>query len=539
MKKIKSLALLLFIIISLTSTISFADELENAEDLPNEASETENKENLTEEIKIIPVKTSYTEAAINIDSEIEINKSIIFDASQSFLSNPELETKYEWNFGDDSEGTMEGVEVLHTYKEAGNYEVTLTITNGEEVSTKSTEIFAYKKLLLLLTDSDDAKNMIGIYNKTAEENGTFIKTIDSFGSSTEFISEEILTKKLSEQAKDIEKAQEIVIWTKENAALNAISRYIQNTQENPITQKTLIVITKNIDNKINRIQRQFEPISAKQIIVTQEATLNALISAENDEEFIKTLNEKGYNYEIINEKSGKIKAWNFMQHFVNILINNGIPDNTIALLLLLPVIATVVAFMRQVVGITTFGIYTPSIITLSFLVIGISAGLMTLVTAIIVGSITRPLLKKMRMLFIPKMAIVICLVSLSLFLILIISINLSLFDATFLSIAIFPMLILSTLVEKFVSAKSDKNLMSAIFLMGETLIVSIVAYFIAGGEINIGIAVLKFELIKNLMMNVPETVFLLLLINFGLGKWTGLRIMERIRFREILRHIEE
>jgi hypothetical protein len=47
-----------------------------------------------------------------------------------------------------------------------------------------------------------------------------------------------------------------------------------------------------------------------------------------------------------------------MSYFVNVLINNGIPDNTIALLLLLPVIATVVAFMRQVIGITTFGIYT-------------------------------------------------------------------------------------------------------------------------------------------------------------------------------------
>ena len=78
-------------------------------------------------------------------------------------------------------------------------------------------------------------------------------------------------------------------------------------------------------------------------------------------------------------------------------VNN--PDNTIALLLLLPVIATVVAFMRQVVGVTTFGIYTPSIITLSFLVIGMYAGLLTLLAAIAVGTLLKPILKKVRMFF--------------------------------------------------------------------------------------------------------------------------------------------
>jgi hypothetical protein len=123
-------------------------------------------------------------------------------------------------------------------------------------------------------------------------------------------------------------------------------------------------------------------------------------------------------------------------------------------------------------------------------------GLLTLLAAIIVGSISRVFLKKIRMLFIPKMAIVLTLISLSLLLLLIASIYLDLFDAAFLSIAIFPMLILSTLVEKFVSAKSEKSLWSASFLMGETLLVAIVAYFVAGGEINLGFGVLKFEFIK-------------------------------------------
>ena len=140
---------------------------------------------------------------------------------------------------------------------------------------------------------------------------------------------------------------------------------------------------------------------------------------------------------------------------------------------------------------------------------------------------------------IPKLAIVITMVSLTLFLILITSISLKFFDHTFLSIAIFPMLILSTLVEKFVTAKSEKGYASATLLMGETLIVSIIAYFIAGGEIDLWFTSFKFEFIKVILLTYPETVFLFIIINILLGKWTGLRLLEHIRFREVLRHIEE
>ena len=74
------------------------------------------------------------------------------------------------------------------------------------------------------------------------------------------------------------------------------------------------------------------------------------------------------------------------------------------------------------------------------------------------------------------MAIVITVVALVLFGILILSTYLDLFDAEFLSIAIFPMLILSTLVEKFISVKTEKGLSSATILMAETVVVAIIAY---------------------------------------------------------------
>ncbi len=483
---------------------------------------------------------TYLLAVINTDKEIEVGKSTIFDASQSFIPYPDREITYSWDFGDGNRN--EGIEVLHAYTEQGPHTVTLTISDSLNEATATTEVFLYRKLIVLITDQTAVKERIEILTDFAEKQGVYMKLIESFDSSTEFISEEILKKKLTEESTSIQKADQIIIWTKEIAGLNALSSYIQsNLKKLPtnFSQKLIMVLESSISSNINRIQRKYDVINPHSIIVAKEAAIYPLIESIDEDEFIKTLEKGGYEYQIINEKTGKLRPWNFMTHFVNILLNNGVPDNTIALILLLPVIATLVAFMKQVVGATTFGIYTPSIITLSFLIIGIHVGLLTLIAAIIVGALTRPALKKVRMLFIPKMAIVITVVSLTLFLIIITSNYLGLFNAEFLSIAIFPMLILSTLVEKFVSVKTEKGLSSATILMTSTVLVSILAYFIVGGEIDLGIWTFKFNFIKNLIMAYPETVFLLIIVNFLLGRWSGLRILERIRFREVLRHTEE
>jgi PKD repeat protein len=516
MKKILITILSSFLILSTVTASALAQEPEE-----NINPETVNK---------------YLQAVINVDEGLEVGKNSIFDASQSFVPEKTESVFYEWDFGDGNKN--EGVEVFHTYKTPGKYTINLKISAENNESETSFDIFAYRKLIILLTDQTQVEERIELIKNYAEQEGVFIKIIDSFGSATEFISEEILSKKLTEQSSSIQKSSQIVSWTKENAGLNALSRYLKNNNVN-IEQKFILDIEESPETNKSRIQRQFGVLNPKEIIIAKEASIYPLIKSENEESFISTLEVGGYEYIRLDKKTGKLRPWNFMSYFVNSLINQGIPDNTIALLLLLPVIATIIAFMKQVVGITTFGIYTPSIITLSFLIIGLPAGLLTLFAAISIGALGRPILKKVRMLFIPKMAIIITLVSLSLFLILILSTYLNLFNTEFLSLAIFPMLILSTLVEKFISVKTEKGLSSAAVLMAETVFVAIIAYFIVGGEINLGIMYIKFEFIKNLMITYPEIIFLLLIINVLLGKWSGLRLLERIRFREVLRHIEE
>jgi hypothetical protein len=42
-----------------------------------------------------------------------------------------------------------------------------------------------------------------------------------------------------------------------------------------------------------------------------------------------------------------------------------------------------------------------------------------------------------------------------------------------------------------------------------------------------------------LFLAYPEIVLLAIVVNFGLGRWTGLRVVEYFRFREVFRHLQE
>jgi hypothetical protein len=209
---------------------------------------------------------------------------------------------------------------------------------------------------------------------------------------------------------------------------------------------------------------------------------------------------------------------------IQYFINQGVPMGTVVLLLMFPLIATLVAFFRQVVGIKAFGVYTPSIIIFAILATGIKYGLALFVVVILVGMVVRFLLKKMRILYLPRVAITLSIVAISILLLLVIS---GYFQRTGLaSVSIFPLLIMITLVEKFVSTQIEKGNKVAMVLALETLIISVVGYYLV-----------KWPLMINLIISHPWTVLLTLPINFALGKWTGLRLSEYLRFKEIFKRM--
>lgn len=486
------------------------------------------------------IEGSAFEAVINARDSVQINKNIIFDASKSTHPNLEATINYSWEFGDGNK--KDGAEVVHTYTELGQQTVTLTANDGQQTETSTFDIFVHKKIILLITDRIELKERIDGFSNYANERDNEILVYESYDSATEFISEEVLERKLSENIDNIRKIDEIVVWTDGNAGLNALSRVQQSQAElDPpldFSNKTILVL-RDDDQSIGQLSRQFELLKPSSIIIAKEAALYAFIDSEDSKQFINRLENDGYEYNLINQETGKLQLWNFMSYFVNYLIDSGIPANTVLLILMLPVIAMIVSVMKQIVGFTTFGVYTPTIITLTFWILGLKFGILTLIVIFLVGTGMRFILRRFRLLYIPKMAIVLSVVALAIFALLIISIRFNLFDAQFFSLAIFPMLILSTLTEKFISVQSGKGLNKAMILTLQTVFVAIVAYIVIGGEIDLFLFKLKFGFLQGLILSYPEIILLFIGTNVLLGRWTGLRLLEYVRFREVLRHVEE
>ncbi|HOK35440.1 MAG TPA: 7TM domain-containing protein [Candidatus Pacearchaeota archaeon] len=207
------------------------------------------------------------------------------------------------------------------------------------------------------------------------------------------------------------------------------------------------------------------------------------------------------------------------------LINFGVPEHTIVLLLMLPVVATLITFAQQVIGVRGFGIYITSIIAYAFVATQLKYGIVIFFVVLLAGTLMRHFLRKVRILYLPRMAIILTFVALAVFLMFLLGSFLNIEGLQ--AISIFPILIMTLVVERFVAAQIEKGPKTAIFMTLETLILAIISYFL-----------IEWTWLQQILLDWPLiSLLVLFLINFGLGHWTGLRISEYFRFRELIEYL--
>ena len=68
-----------------------------------------------------------------------VNETITFNASSSYDPDGNI-TSYEWDFGDGNVTNTTEEVIKHSYSEAGSYDVTLTVTDDDEVTNSTTKI---------------------------------------------------------------------------------------------------------------------------------------------------------------------------------------------------------------------------------------------------------------------------------------------------------------------------------------------------------------------------------------------------------------
>lgn len=460
----------------------------------------------------------------------QVGRRVLFDGSAS-TNSTDTELQYNWDFGDGVQSS--GVDVTHIYTEPGRYTVTLTVDNGIEQDAATMTVTVFENLFLVISNGSVSKEKIQEFVVDASRQGILLDVVEYSGNEPDYVIEEKLASLLAEKRDEIAKADGIIDLTNASTGLNVLSKFAQQNKESnalSFSQKFVMSVQKPTASLARIAQSTFNILRPEYILIADDSTLPVVWKNKTAQDILPAIQADGGTYRIIGSYSQRsvsdFRVWNFMSVLVDYMINQGVPVNTVLLILLLPIVATIFAFARQVIGIKAFGIYTPSIITLAFLAIGLPYGLLIFLVVLLAGSGTRYILKHLRLLFLPRMAIVLTAVTLAVVGLLALAAR---FDQQALIVAsIFPILVIIALVEKFVTAQIEKGVWDATRLSIETLVLAIVAYFIA-----------SWDVLRDLVLAYPEIILVTLVINIILGKWTGLRLSEYARFREVRKYLKE
>lgn len=472
---------------------------------------------------------------------IEINKKSLFDASDSSLLLDMPDSTYIWNFGDNSPEAV-GKEIVHDFPQTGSYTVTLKIKQGELEKQVQKNIFVYNKKAVLITDSAFVQNdeKLEIDTQTGQQNlaiadqaarqGVWLSTITIDEEETTFLGEENIIQKITQKADLVREADYLIFYTKTSLGLQGFARYWQNLQDADvfdIKKKILIKITdESLEINAKLTQQSFNVIKPSFILVTRKEAINPIFELQDNSKILQILDSRVIGYKLVDERSERSKIF-VLSTIITGFIAQGIPPNTIYLILAFPFTAFFIAFARQFIGLSTFGVYTPLMLTTSFLILGVNLGLSILFVVILMSYTLRKIFNKVDLLYIPRVSMMFSFISLS-FLVTIWFI-LKFSTSVSITLAIFPMLVMSTMSEKFVSVQSEEGMGNAMFSVFETILIAVFSYYF-----------LIWTSFADLLMSMPELILLPFIGNFILGKFSGLRLTEYFRFRMLFReNIEE
>ena len=189
-------------------------------------------------------------------------------------------------------------------------------------------------------------------------------------------------------------------------------------------------------------------------------------------------------------------------------------------LLLIPVAALVVVFMRILVGVRTSGTFMPVLIALAFIQTTLIVGLLIFLGLVGVGLWIRSYLSHLNLLLVSRVAAVIIVVILLMAVLAVISYKLGLDQA--LTVTFFPTVIVAWTIERMSILWEEEGGHEVLIQGGGSLIVAVLAYL-----------AMSTPIVEHLTFNFPELMLSLLGTILLLGKYTGFRLSELHRFRDL------
>ncbi len=187
-------------------------------------------------------------------------------------------------------------------------------------------------------------------------------------------------------------------------------------------------------------------------------------------------------------------------------------------LLLLPIGALFVALFRNVIGVPTYGTFMPVLIALALSGFSLVMGLVLVAFVLFLGVLARLALERLRLLMVPRLSILLCLVVLTVTGLALVGRESE--NREFFAGLVLPIVILTMLVERFSITIAEEGFREALVRAVFSVLVAVAIY-----------PVFRSEGAEYLMFTFPEIVVVVMGVLVLIGGYTGYRVSDLLRFR--------
>jgi len=193
-------------------------------------------------------------------------------------------------------------------------------------------------------------------------------------------------------------------------------------------------------------------------------------------------------------------------------------QETFRILLLVPFGALMIGVLRNLVGFPTFGIFMPVLMALAFRNTGLAYGLTIFGGVLLLGYAVRRSLERLRLLLVPRMSVLLTLVIASFMVIALIGNRLGLRE--FMAVGLLPFVILVMTIERFFILIEEAGVREGIRTAAGSAAVAAITY-----------QIIRWEPLQLTFFVYPELLSAVAAVQVLLGRYTGYRLSEILRFR--------
>ncbi|MGF1537046.1 MAG: UUP1 family membrane protein [Elainellaceae cyanobacterium] len=196
------------------------------------------------------------------------------------------------------------------------------------------------------------------------------------------------------------------------------------------------------------------------------------------------------------------------------------------ILVLIPIGALIVAALHQIVGLQTFGTFTPILISLAFRETGLAVGIPLFISIVILGLVIRAYLNQLQLLIVPRLASIL---TATVLIIGLVAIAMHELQITFgLSVSLFPIVILAMTIERAAVMWEEDGSQEVMVAGLGSLFVSILGYLC-----------LVNDYVQHIAFAFPELLLVVLALTILVGRYNGYKLTEYLRFRAMQQQLQQ